>query len=408
MDERAFIREGGSAVRYPIVIVGGGTAGISTAARLLREHPKWKGQVAIIEPAEKHYYQPLWTLVGAGAAPREVTVRDESTLIPQGAVWVRDKAVAFHPERSEVELASGAVVGYDALVVAMGIQMDWHKIKGLEGHIGQNGICSNYTYDYVQTTWHALKNFRGGNAVFTMPETPIKCGGAPQKIAYLADDYLRKKGVRSKAQIHYVTGTASIFSVKKYADALMKVVERKGIQPHFKHRLVEVKPDDRIAVFENLDTRQTMELEFELLHVVPPMSAPDVIKTSPLANDAGWVDVDKFTLQHVRFPNVFSLGDCSSLPTSKTGAAIRKQVPVLVHNLTAYLHDKPVEAEYHGYTSCPLVTGYGRLILAEFDYSQEPDETFPFDQGQERFSMYVLKKAFLPVLYWDGMLKGLM
>ncbi|SIT05816.1 NAD(P)/FAD-dependent oxidoreductase [Alicyclobacillus vulcanalis] len=395
-------------MRYPIVIVGGGTAGISTAARLLREHPKWKGQVAIIEPAEKHYYQPLWTLVGAGAAPREVTVRDESTLIPQGAVWVRDKAVAFHPERSEVELASGAVVGYDALVVAMGIQMDWHKIKGLEGHIGQNGICSNYTYDYVQTTWHALKNFRGGNAVFTMPETPIKCGGAPQKIAYLADDYLRKKGVRSKAQIHYVTGTASIFSVKKYADALMKVVERKGIQPHFKHRLVEVKPDDRIAVFENLDTRQTMELEFELLHVVPPMSAPDVIKTSPLANDAGWVDVDKFTLQHVRFPNVFSLGDCSSLPTSKTGAAIRKQVPVLVHNLTAYLHDKPVEAEYHGYTSCPLVTGYGRLILAEFDYSQEPDETFPFDQGQERFSMYVLKKAFLPVLYWDGMLKGLM
>ncbi|MCL6489512.1 MAG: NAD(P)/FAD-dependent oxidoreductase [Alicyclobacillus mali] len=395
-------------MRYPIVIVGGGTAGISTAARLLREHPSWRGQVAIVEPAEKHYYQPLWTLVGAGAAPLEATERDEASLIPPGAVWIRDAVVAFRPEQGEIELASGAALSYDALVVSMGIQMDWNKIKGLEGNIGRNGICSNYTYEYVQTTWSALQKFRGGNAVFTMPETPIKCGGAPQKIAYLADDYLRKKGVRHKAQIHFVTGTPTIFSVKKYADALMKVVERKHIHTHFKHRLIEVKADDKVAVFENLDTGETMALDFDLLHVVPPMSAPDVIKQSPLANEAGWVDVDKFTLQHVRYPNVFSLGDCSSLPTSKTGAAIRKQVPVLVHNLTAYLANRPVEAEYHGYTSCPLVTGYGRLILAEFDYSHEPEETFPFDQGQERFSMYVLKKSFLPVLYWDGMLKGLM
>lgn len=395
-------------MRYSVVIVGGGTAGISVAARLLREQPSLRGQVAVVEPSEKHYYQPLWTLVGAGAAPREATVRDEASVIPPGAVWIKDAVVRFEPGRNEVVLASGKALAYDVLVVAAGIQMDWHRIKGLEGNIGRNGICSNYTYDYVQTTWHALQKFRGGNAVFTMPETPIKCGGAPQKIAYLADDYMRKAGVRDRAQIHYVTGTPTIFSVKKYADTLMKVVERKGIRPYFRHRLIEVKADEKVAVFENLDSQTTMELEFDLLHVVPPMSAPDVIKESPLANEAGWVDVDPLTLQHTRYPNIFGIGDCSSLPTSKTGAAIRKQVPVLVANLRSAMRDRPLEARYHGYTSCPLVTGYGSLILAEFDYSHEPDETFPFDQGQERFSMYLLKKAFLPVLYWDGMLKGLM
>lgn len=133
-----------------------------------------------------------------------------------------------------------------------------------------------------------------------------------------------------------------------------------------------------------------------MIHVTPPQSAPDFIRKSKLANETGWVDIDKNTLQHNRYPNIFSIGDASSLPTSKTGAAIRKQAPILVANLLAALHKKKAVKQYDGYTSCPLVTGYGKLVLAEFDYQNQPKETFPFDQSKERWSMYQLKNMFCP------------
>lgn len=395
-------------MHYKIAIVGGGTGGISVAARLLRENKGISGQVAIIDPATKHYYQPLWTLVGGGAAQREVTEREEASVIPEGAVWIQEAVKEFLPENNQVILDSGKSLSYDYLVVAAGIQIDWHKIKGLKESIGKNGVCSNYSYDYVNSTWESLRNFKGGNAIFTAPNTPIKCGGAPQKIMYLADDYFRKNKVRSKSKVMFVSGGGTIFGVKKYADSLNQVIARKEIETHFKHNLIEIRSQEKIAVFENLDTKQHVEMSYEMIHVVPPMSAPDFIKSSPLANADGWVDVDKFTLQHNRFKNIFGIGDCTSLPTSKTGAAIRKQAPVLVANLLSLMEKQPVVKEYNGYTSCPLVTGYGSLILAEFDYNNEPYETFPFDQGKERWSMYLLKKELLPVIYWDGMLKGLM
>lgn len=300
----------------------------------------------------------------------------------------------------------GRTIGYDFLVVALGIQIDWGKVKGLEGEVGRNGVCSNYSYDTVSYTWETIRNFKGGAAIFTHPATPIKCGGAPQKIMYLADDAFRRQGVREKSTIEFFIGDPVIFKVKKYADALMKVIERKGITVQFKHNLTELRVGSREAVFQNLDTKAEVVRKWDMIHVTPPMSAPDVIKQSPLANAAGWVDVDKATLRHVKFANVFALGDCSSLPTSKTGAAIRKQAPVLVQNLLAAISGGTPAATYDGYTSCPLVTGYGRLILAEFDYDLNPRETFPFDQSKERWSMYMLKKNVLPALYWQGMMKG--
>jgi sulfide:quinone oxidoreductase len=239
-----------------------------------------------------------------------------------------------------------------------------------------------------------------------MPNTAVKCGGAPQKIMYLADDYFRRSGVRDRTRVMFASAQGSIFAVKKYAEALNRTIARKSIETLYKHNLVEVRSQRKEAVFEHLDTHEYVVLPYDLLHVTPPMSAPDFIKHSPLANAAGWVEVDKYTLQHARYPNVFGLGDASSLPTSKTGAAIRKQAPVVVKNLLATMQGKPLPARYDGYTSCPLVTGYGRLILAEFDYDLQPKETFPFDQSKERYSMYLLKKYGLPVLYWHGMLKG--
>ena len=393
---------------YKIVIVGGGSAGISVAARLLRKSRDLFGKIAIVDFATKHYYQPLWTLAGAGAVKKDITEREEAAVIPSGAIWVQDAVAEFSPDENAVITASRTKLHYDYLVVAAGIQIDWDKVKGLKESIGKHGVCSNYSYDYVDSTWDNIRHFKGGTAIFTNPNTPVKCGGAPQKIMYLADDYFRKSGVRSQSSIRFVSGGASIFGVKKYADALQKVIERKQIETHFKHNLIEIAGDKKQAVFENLNTNERVVMPYDMIHVVPPMSAPDFIKHSPLAASDGWLDVDKYTLQHKRFANVFGVGDCTNLPTSKTGAAIRKQGPVVVQNLLSLIDGKQVGSKYDGYTSCPLVTGYGKLILAEFDYEMNPKETFPFDQSRERRSMYWLKKEMLPLMYWKGMLKGTM
>jgi sulfide:quinone oxidoreductase len=389
---------------YKIVIVGGGTAGITVAAQLAKRLDS--KEIAIIEPSSKHYYQPLWTLVGGGAATKESTERDEADYIPKGATWIKDKAMEFYPDENYLLTLSGQRINYDFLVVAAGIQIDWDKIKGLKDSLGKNGVCSNYSYQYVDKTWEYIKNFSGKTAIFTQPPPPFKCGGAPQKIMYLADDYFRKSGVREKSEIIFTSAAAGSFQVKKYANTLDKVMARKNIITKFRHNLIEIKSETQEAVFENLDTKEKTILHYDLLHVSPPQSSPDFIKRSPLANADGWVDVDKKTLQHNRYKNIFSLGDASSLPTSKTGAAIRKQAPVLVKNLIAAINGKPLLANYDGYTSCPLVTGYGRLVMAEFDYDLKPTETFPIDQSKERLSMYLVKKYLLPEIYWHGMLRG--
>jgi len=389
---------------YQVLILGGGTAGITVAAQLRRRLKVY--DVAIVEPSTKHYYQPLWTLVGAGVFPKEQSERAESAFIPEGADWIREHVVEFHPDENYIITREGRRIGYDFLVVGLGIQIDWDKIPGLQEGIGHQQICSNYSYRQVDYTWECVRGFQGGTALFTMPNTAIKCGGAPQKIMYLADDHFRRSGVRDKSQLVFATAQGSLFAVEKYRKTLEKVAQRKDIDVQLKHNLVELRPEQKEAIFEHLDTKERITMPFDMIHVAPPMSAPDIIKASPLANEAGWMDVDKYTLQHPKFPNVFPIGDCSGLPTSKTGAAIRKQAPVLVQNLLSAIRGKPLQAKYDGYTSCPLVTGYGKMVLAEFDYEGKPKETFPFDQSKERLSMYLLKAYALPRLYWNGMLRG--
>jgi sulfide:quinone oxidoreductase len=392
--------------RTKVVVVGGGTAGITVAARIRRTISS--AEVVIVEPSAAHYYQPLWTLVGAGACRREETLRDESSVIPSGASWLRDAVTEFLPHDNIVTTRDGRRLEYDYLVVAPGIQMNWHGIKGLQESIGRNGVCSNYSYEHVESTWRSLREFKSGNAIFTMPSTVIRCGGAPQKILYLAEDYLRRQRIREGATVLFVSAGPAIFPVPKYKPALEQIIQERGIQTRFRHELVEIRGERREADFENRDTKEIVTLPYEMIHVTPPMSAPDFVRTSPLANEAGWVDVDQYTLQHERFPNIFSLGDASSLPTAKTGAAIRKQAPVLVDNLRAVMQGRPLEARYDGYTSCPIVTRRGRVLLAEFDYDLQAKETFPFDQAKERWSMWLLKLYMLPMIYWYGMLRGRM
>lgn len=394
-----------STAHHHVLIIGGGAAGISVAARLTRGRQALS-DVAVIEPSEKHYYQPLWTLVGAGLARKEASERSEAAVMPRNVTWIRDAAATIDAEQKIVTTAGGRTISYDWLVVAAGLQINWDKIPGLREAVGHAGVCSNYSYATVDSTWNAIRSFQGGRAIFTNPSGAVKCGGAPQKIMYLADDWFRKRGVRDQAEVIYASALPVIFAVEPYRSALEKVAQRKQIDCRFQHELIEVRAESREAVFRQLDTKELVVLKYDLLHVTPPMGPPSFLATSMLADADGWVAVDPATLQHVRHPHVFALGDCSNLPTSKTAAAIRKQTPVVVENLRAAMAGKPLPAHYDGYTSCPLITGFGKLILAEFNYQKQPQETFPVDQSRERWTMWLLKRYLLPQLYWRGMLKG--
>jgi sulfide:quinone oxidoreductase len=395
--------------QHQIVIVGGGNAGISTASQLLRKNKQL--DIAIIEPSDKHYYQPAWTLVGAGVFDIKKTIRKEADVMPKKVKWIKQKVVSFQPEANTITLGNNETVGYQYLIVAPGIQLNWNEIKGLKETLGKNGVCSNYSFEQAPYTWECLSNFKGGKALFTNPNTPVKCGGAPHKIMWLAADYFKKHGTFDKTEIQYWSGGTRLFGVDKYEKTLKKVAERDKVQMNFFTKLVEIDGPGKKARFigigeQNKDKEYVVD--FDMIHVTPPQSAPDFVKNSPLANAAGWVDVDKHSLQHVKFPNVFSLGDASSLPTSRTGAAIRKQAPVLVKNLLEMMAGQTLTGSYNGYTSCPVVTGYGKLVLCEFDYNNKPLETFPVDQSKERWSMYQLKRRVLPWLYWNKILPGKM
>lgn len=400
------------ASHHQIVIIGGGNAGLSAAAYALLQQKNL--DIAIVEPSDKHYYQPAWTLVGGGAFDIANTVRNEADYIPHGTTWIKQKCASFQPEQNKITLANGEQLGYDFLIVAPGIQLDWHKIKGLEGSVGKNGVASNYTFQTAPYTYECVKNFRKGQkAIFHNPNTPIKCGGAPQKIMYLASDIWRRNGILKDIEVHFYSGGGVIFGVKKYADTLNEVLKRYDIKTHFLHNMVEIRPDKKEAIFDVYKDGKVVDQvtdTYDIIHVTPPQSAPDFVKNSPLAmpnNPFGWVDVDKYTLQHVRYPNIFSCGDVASTPNAKTGAAVRKQVPVMIANLLNMMKNGTItDKQYNGYGSCPLITGYGSLVLAEFDYNNNPVETFPFDQSKERWSMWALKKYALPWLYWNQILHG--
>ena len=393
---------------HQVLIVGGGAAGITVAARLKRLRPGL--DVALLEPSSDHYYQPGWTLVGAGVFSLEQTRRPEASLVPDGVTWIREGAAGFDPAQNSLTTTAGQVLSYDALVVATGMKLCWDAIKGLPEALGEGGVCSNYSKDHAAYTWEAIQNFQGGNAVFTCPPMPIKCPGAPQKIAYLADDAIKRDpALAARSTVIYATATPGIFGVPTYAAPLREVVARKGIDARYSHVLTEVRAASKEAVFsvkkEGEEPREEV-IPYALLHVTPPMAAPEVVAQSPLAAASGFVEVDQYSLQHARFPNVFAIGDVSGMPNSKTAAAVRGQAPVLVSNLLAQLDGGKGSGSYDGYSCCPLITGYGKTIMAEFNYKQEPTPSFPLDPTVERWSMWWVKVNLLPWLYWNRMLKG--
>lgn len=394
--------------KFRILIVGGGTAGITVAARLLR---KGHSDIAVIEPSDAHYYQAMWTLVGGGQARAGQTVRPESDVMPKGASWIRKAAAGVDPDNNTVECTDGSSYGYDVLVLCPGIQLDWHRTEGLAETLGRNGVSSNYRFDLAPRTWDFIRGTRSGTAVFAMPSGPIKCAGAPQKIAYLACDYWRRQGVLDNIDVHLVLPTPRTFGIPAIADSLDAVVADYGITLHTESEVTAVDADARKVTVSSLGPSGTdTTLPFDVMHIAPKQSAPDWVKaTSLTTGDAnGYIEVDKHTMQHVRHPNVFSLGDACSTPNSKTGAAIRKQAPVVAANVDAYLAGRPLPASYDGYASCPIVVSSKEMLLAEFDYSFTMRPTFPLlNPAKPHRPYWYLKKYGLPFMYWNLMLKGL-
>ncbi len=397
-------------IRHQIVVVGGGAGGITVTAQLLKKNPSL--DIAIVEPSKKHYYQPAWTLVGGGVFKIEDTEKEEKDFIPQGVAWIEDSVAKLDPDNNAILTQTGTKVEYDYLILAPGIQIDWHLIEGLTEALGRDGVTSNYSKQYAPYTWETIQNFKGGTAIFTYPNTPIKCGGAPQKIMYLADDHFKgKSGVGTKTKVIYCTAGGKMFPVPEYCETIERIIDRRNIEVKYRHNLKAIYPQTKEAVFEAVTEEGVGEvrIKYDMIHVAPPMSAPDFIKESPLAmanSPLGWVDVDKNTLQHNTYPNVFSLGDASSLPTSKTAAAIRRQAPALVSSLLGLIAQGGDLGDYNGYTCCPLITGYGKTVMAEFDYNNRPTPSFPIDQTKEHYLMWLAKRYLLPWLYWNRMLKG--
>jgi len=405
-----------------LVIIGGGTGGIMTAAQALK---KSNFKITLIEPSHTHHYQPAWTLVGANTYNYAKTFKPMKDVIPKGVNWIKEYVRVVDPKKNSLTLASGTKLSYDFLVVSAGIKIANNLVEGLSQAIDKGVVCSNYTNP--QHTWQVLKNFKGGVALFTLPNTPIKCGGAPQKIMYLAEEYFKKKGLRNNTTIVFATNGGVIFGVKPIKETLMSVIDKKNINIKFGHQLVKVDGEKQIAWYklsenqsehnpkgiELLKEGDLVGIKYDMMHLAPPQAAPDFIKESELSNKDGWLDINKETLQHQSYSNIFGIGDCTSVPTAKTGAAIRKQVPVVVENISGLSKNLELSTnKYNGYSSCPLVTSYGKMVLAEFDYENNftPDPKlklmFIKDSSKEHRRLWLLKKYILPKLYWNKMLKG--
>lgn len=394
-----------SAQKFDIVIVGGGSGGIATASSLLKRRRNL--DIAIVEPSENHYYQPGWTMVGGGVFDAKTTERPTSTVIPREAKWIKAAAATFQPEDNHVTLEDGAKLQYDILIVAPGITLDWGQIAGLEETLGKNSVTSNYRFDLAPYTYELVKNLKGGTALFTQPPMPIKCAGAPQKAMYLSCDNWRESGDLSSINVEFHNAGGVLFGVDAYVPALMEYVDRYGIDLQFGSTLVAVDGESKKATFATESGQ--VEKSFDMLHVCPPQIAPKFITESPLAAESGYVDVDQETLQHVRFDNIFGLGDGTTTPNAKTMAAARKQAPIVAVNALAVLDNKEPNIAYDGYGSCPLTVEKGKIVLAEFGYGGKLLPTFPewiIDGTQPARLSWLLKSEALPWIYWNGMLKA--
>lgn len=395
---------------YDIVVVGGGSAGVATAASLLKRR-HWLN-IAIIEPKDDHHYQPGWTMVGAGVFVVDETIRSEESVIPKGVTLIKDEVTTFDPDKNSVNLKSGGSVKYDHMVVAPGLKLNLSAVEGLEETLGKNGVTSNYVLETAPYTWKLVQSFTGGKAIFTQPPVPFKCAGAPQKAMYLSCDEWQKMGILGECDVEFCNAGPALFGVADYIPPLMEYVEKYDATLSFNQNLVAVDGPRKVATFAVTDADgkvSKVEKEFDMLHVCPPQCALEFIANSPLAAENGFLAVDINTLQHIKYSNVFGAGDTIATLNAKTAAAARKQAVVVAENLLSAMDGEALNSIYDGYGSCPLTVTKGKIILAEFGYGGKIMPTFPNwvnNTFKATRRAWVLKADVLPWVYWNQMLKG--
>ncbi|MFL1549687.1 FAD-dependent oxidoreductase [Pseudomonas sp. D47] len=397
----------GPTISGDIVVIGGGSAGIGLLASLLKRDPHLN--ITLIEPSEYHCYQPAWTLVGGGAYDVKKTRRPLADVLPNGVTWVQAAVTELLPDEQTLVLDNGQRVTWNNLIVCPGLRLAWEKVEGLQATLGQHGVTSNYSYEHAAYTWQLVQQLKSGKAIFTQPAMPIKCAGAPQKAMYLSCDHWLKQGNLKNIDVEFDLAGAALFGVATFVPPLMKYVEKYNARLAFNSNLIRVDGPARKAWFEVKDAAGNVSVEeksFDLLHVVPPQVSPDFIRQSPLADAAGWCEVNPHSLQHLRYPHIFGLGDVCGTTNAKTAAAVRKQIVVVAENLLALRKQAPLPLKYDGYGSCPLTVEKGKVVLAEFGYGGKLLPTLPLDPTQARRSMWFLKATLLPWFYWNGMLKG--
>lgn len=396
--------------KYDVVIVGAGAGGISVAASLRSRKPELS--IAVIDPADIHYYQPGWTMVGGGIFEAQDTAKTMGSLIPRGVKWIKAAVAAFEPDNDAVILDGCRVVKYDRLVVCPGLKLDWRAVEGLEQTLGRNGVTSNYRYDLAPYTWQLVQGLKDGRAIFTQPPMPIKCAGAPQKALYLSGDAWFRNGALKDIDIQFMNAGGVLFGVKDYVPALMDYIKKYDAKLNFFHNLMAVDGPAKTATFKVTEPGtgpRELTVEFDMIHVCPPQVAPDFIRVSPLADAAGWVDVDRATLRHKSHDNIWSLGDVMNAPNAKTAAAARKQAPTVADNIVADIAGRAPTAAYDGYGSCPLTVERGKIVLAEFGYGGVMKPSFPtflLDGTKPTRAAWFLKERMLPPIYWKAMLRG--
>jgi len=397
---------------YDVLIVGGGAAGISVASSLLKRDASL--EIAIIDPADAHYYQPGFTMVGGGVFDLAQTRRPMDQVMPERVSWIKAAVAEFNPAENYVLLDSQAKVAYQHLVACPGLKLNWQGVDGLTEALGKNGVTSNYSPETAPYTWDLVQTLKSGKAIFTQPPMPIKCAGAPQKALYLSADYWLKQGLLGKGiNIEFCNAGAVLFGVKEYVPALQSYMDKYQTTLSYGHNLTKVDGENKKAWFvvtNEAGESDVVEREFDMLHVCPPQQAPDFIRSSALADEAGWVDVDQHTLQHKKYSNIWSLGDVANTPNAKTAAAVRMQAPIVAHNLLQTMQGQQgQQVSYNGYGSCPLTVERGKIVLAEFGYGGALLPTFPkfiLEGTRPTKTAWFLKEKILPKVYWDGMLKG--
>ena len=395
---------------YDILIVGAGAGGIAVASSILKRNQVMK--IGIIDPAQVHYYQPGWTMVGAGIFDSQSTVKTMASLIPKGVEWIQAAVASFEPESNRLVLENQQRIGYRRLIVTPGLKLDWHGVEGLVDTLGRNGVTSNYRFDLAPYTWKLVSELRSGKAIFTQPPMPIKCAGAPQKALYLSADHWLRTGSLDDIEIDFCNAGGVLFGVKEYVPPLMKYIDKYKASLSFGHNLKRIDGEARKAWFEvegESGEPELVEKPFDFIHVCPPQTAPDFITASPLAGDAGWVDVDQNTLRHKAYDNIWSLGDVMSAPNAKTAAAARMQAPIVANNVLEDMGISGGIAHYNGYGSCPLTVERGKILLAEFGYGGKLLPSFPgwlINGTRPSRLAWLLKEKILPPIYWKAMLKG--